>query len=177
MNENIRVERLKQYLDKSYISAILCDYHYNFFYKINMIAMLPLILGSSVLTVLNSSEIRDDILKVINITINGTNAVLMALMNNYKIVERINCYKSLYIKYQQLSHRIESAINMSNEVSEKVLNDFITEYDNLQNDNNYSYLNYYKNKVVKIYGKTKCLPNSLALEQDMIKLELTVVNA
>ena len=153
MNENIRVERLKQYLDKSYISAILCDYHYNFFYKINMIAMLPLILGSSVLTVLNSSEIRDDILKVINITINGTNAVLMALMNNYKIVERINCYKGLYNKYQQLSHRIESAINISTEVSEKVLNDFITEYDNLQNDNNYTYLNCLKKSCEYLWKK------------------------
>ena len=65
MDTNIRLLTLKQYLDKSFISAILCQYHYDYYNKINYIAMLPLVLGSSILTVLNTASIKEDIINTL----------------------------------------------------------------------------------------------------------------
>lgn len=167
--ENNRKELiLKEYIDKCFISAILCDNHYQYYYKINMIGMLPLILGSSILTVLNSSTIKEDIMKYINVSINGLNTVIMALITQYKLQDRINTYKSLYNKYQKLSHKIESIINNSTEINDKILDDIITEYDLLQNDNQYTYLSHYKQKIIKAYAGKRIMPNSLSVDAELI---------
>ena len=151
--------KLKEYSDKTYINSVLAQYHYDCYYRLNLIAMLPLILGSSLLTILNSAEIRDDILKIINISINATNAIIMSLLNAYKIVERINCYKSLYNKYQTLNHKIEKgSIDI-----DTIIND----YDIIQNDNPYGWLSYYKKRIIKVFGGKKTLPNSLALDYEI----------
>ena len=82
METDKRLVSLKAYLDKSFISAILCQYHYEFYNKINYISMFPLIIGSSVLTILNSSTIDESIMKYINISINGLNTLIIALTTN-----------------------------------------------------------------------------------------------
>ncbi len=163
-----KIITLNSYLDKSFISAILCDYHYQFYNKINYISMFPLIIGSSVLTVLNSSSIEESIMKYINISINGLNTLIIALTTNYKLNDRLTTYKNLYNKYQKLSHKIETTINNSSEITDKIIDDIINEYDNLQNDNNFGYMSSYKKKIIDKYGKTKTLPNSLQLDGDLI---------
>jgi hypothetical protein len=168
MNTDKKISILKEYLDKSFISAVLCQYHYEFYNKINYITMLPLILGSSVLTVLNTSTLNEEIMKYINISVNGLNTVIMALITNYKLNDRLTTYKTLYNKYQKLSHKIESNINNSSEITDRILDDIVSEYDNLQNDNDYGFLSSYKNKVIDRYAKTRHLPNSLQLDGDLV---------
>jgi len=170
METDKKLITLKAYLDKSFISAILCQYHYDFYSKINYITMLPLILGSSILTVLNTSSINEEILKYINISVNGCNTIVMALITNYKLNDRLTTYKNLYNKYQKISHKIESNINNSSEISDRILDDIISEYDAIGNDNDYGYLSSYKNKVIMKYGKTRTMPNSLALDGDLVIL-------
>lgn len=166
--DNIKVIKLQAYLDKCFISAILCDYHYQYYYKISMIVMLPTIVGSAILTCLNSSDINNNIIKWINITVNGANTLIIAITTNYKLQDRLNVYKSLYNKYQKLSHKIESTINDSSEITDNILDDIITEYDSLQNSNEYGFLSSYKKKIVNKYGLTKQLPNSLQLEAGLV---------
>ena len=139
METNNRLITLKAYLDKSFISAILCQYHYEFYNKISYITLFPLVIGSSILTVLNTSNINDEILKYINIGVNGLNTIVIALTTNYKLNDRLTTYKNLYSKYQKLSHKIETNINNSSEITDRILDDIITEYDNLQNDNDYGF--------------------------------------
>jgi hypothetical protein len=158
----------QSYLDKCFISAILCDYHYQYYYKINMIVMMPTILGSAILTCLNSSQMESDIIKWINISVNGLNTLIIAITTNYKLQDRLTTYKTLYNKYQKLSHKIESAINNSNEIDNKILDDIINEYDAIQNDNDYGYLSSYKKMIIDKYGKNKSMPNSLQLESSLI---------
>lgn len=166
--DNIKIVKLKSYLDKCFISAVLCDYHYQYYNKISMIVMLPTILGSAMLTCLNSSEIESKIIKWINISVNGTNTLIIALVTNYKLQDRLTTYKTLYNKYQKLSHKIESIINNSSEITDAILDDIINEYDILQNDNDYGFLSSYKKMIVKKYGSTKQMPNSLQLESDIV---------
>lgn len=168
--------KLQSYLDKCFISAILCDYHYQYYYKINMFVMMPTIIGSAILTCLNSSEIDNNIIKWINISVNGTNTLIIALTTNYKLQERITTYKTLYNKYQKLSHKIESFINKSNEINEKILDEIINEYDSLQNDNDFGYLSSYKKIIIKKYGKIKQMPNSLQLECETPSATIEIVN-
>jgi len=165
-----RLQILKDYLDKSFISAILCQYHYEFYNKINMITMFPLIIGSSILTILNSSTIQEDIMKYINISINGLNTLVIALTTNYKLADRLTTYKTLYSKYQKLSHKIESNINNSSELTDKILDDIITEYDNIGNDNEYNFLSSYKKKIINKYASTHKMPNSLQLDGDLVMI-------
>lgn len=172
--ENNRKELiLKEYQDKTFITAILCDKHYQYYYKINMISMLPLILGSSILTVLNSSPIKEEIMKYINVSINGLNTIIIALITQYKLQDRINTYKTLYNKNQKLSHKIESIINNSTDITDKILDDIITEYDILQNDNQYTYLSHYKNKIIKAYAGKRNMPNSLSVEAELVIMSNT----
>lgn len=168
MEDNIKIIRLKSYLDKCFISAILCDYHYQFYNKISMIVMLPTIIGSAILTCLNSSEIPNEVIKWINISVNGANTIIIALTTQYKLQDRLNSYKNLYNKYQQLSHKIESSINNSQEITEKILDDYINQYDSLQNDNVYGYLSSYKKKIIKVYSGKREMPNSLSLDADIV---------
>lgn len=173
MDINIKITTLKQYLDKTQILSILCDYHYQFYNKINYIFLLPLIIGSSVLTILNTSTLNEDILKYINIITNGSNALLMSLMTQYKLNDRITTYKTLYSKFTKLSHLIENKINTCN--MDTNIDDIINQYDVINDDNPYGFLGHYKNKIIKKYGKTKALPNSLALEQTESDLVITNV--
>ena len=166
--ENIINIKLQSYLDKCWVSSVLCNYHYDFYNKISMIVMLPTIIGSAILTCLNSSEIPNDVIKWINISVNGANTLIIALTTNYKLQDRLTTYKTLYNKYQKLSHKIESTINNSNEITDKILDEIINEYDSLQNDNDYGYLSSYKKKIIEKYGKTKVMPNSLQLEGDLV---------
>jgi len=107
-------------------------------------------------------------MKYINISINGLNTLIMALTTNYKVNDRLTTYKNLYTKYQKLSHKIESSINNSQDITDKMLDDIINEYDNLQNDNDFQYLSSYKKKVIEKYGKSHKMPNSLALDGDFV---------
>ncbi len=74
---------LKAYLYKIFNSAVLCQYHYDIYSKINYITMFPLILGASILTVLNTSTLNEEIMKYVNISVNGINTVSLALITNY----------------------------------------------------------------------------------------------
>jgi len=164
MENNKNIIKLNSYLDKCFINALLCDYHYQWYNKISMIVMLPTIIGSAILTCLNSSEIENNLIKWINISVNGTNTLIIALTTNYKLQDRITTYKTLYNKFQKLSHKIEANINNSTDITDKIIDEIINEYDSLQNDNDYGFLSSYKKKIIKKYGKSKQMPNSLQLE-------------
>ena len=104
------MDNLKLLLDKTYITNILCDLSYNYYNFINNCIMLPTILGSSILTIMNSAEIDNSKMKIINITLNGLNTLILAISTNYKLNDRINNYKTNKIKIIKLQHIIESYI-------------------------------------------------------------------
>lgn len=160
-DNNFNLLSLKEYLDRTFILSLLCDLSYNFYSNIYNLTLLPTILGSSLLTILNSSEISNDVLKIINISINGLNTVVLALVNSYKLNDRINAFKTYKVKYTKLSHLIESIINKNEEID---LNSIITEYDRLNEELIYQFPNHIRNKIIKRYGGSRKLPNSLDLE-------------
>ena len=74
------------------------------------------------------------------------------------------------INIQKISHKIERNINNSSEITDRLLDDVISEYDAIGNDNDYGYFSSYKKKVIMKYSKTHKMPNSLALDGDLVIL-------
>jgi hypothetical protein len=160
------MENLAKYNERIYISSVLCDLSYNFYSNLYNISLLPTILGSSLLTVINTAEIPDNILKIINISINGLNTIILALVNSYKINDRITLFKNHKIKFTKLNHLAESLINKKDEITDITIvsNEIINEYDKLQEELIYQYPSHIKRKVINKYGNRLTLPNSLEIE-------------
>lgn len=168
------MESLKKYNDRIYISSVLCDLSFNFYSNIYNFLLLPTILGSSILTVINTAEISDSILKIINISINGLNTIVLALVNSYKLNDRITLFKNHKIKFTKLNHICENIINNKDDERpsgeyKSVIENIINEYDKLQEELIYQYPNHIKKKVIKKYGDKLTLPNSLEVETNIIK--------
>ena len=160
------MEILKVYGDKAYITTVLCDLSYNYYSFIYNISLLPTILGSSILTILNSSMIEDTLLKKINIAVNGLNTVILALVNSYRLNDRINTFKNIKIKFNKLTHLIESITNKNSEgeIDKITIENIINEYDRLYEDLVYQFPHHIKQKIMKKFGGVWELPNSLAID-------------
>lgn len=156
------MDNLKLLLDKTYITNILCDLSYNYYNLINNCIMLPTILGSSILTILNSAEIDNSRMKIINITLNGLNTLILAISTNYKLNDRITNYKTNKIKIIKLQHTIESYILKNETITSAILEGFITDYDKIYEDLIFGFPHHIKLKVIKKYQGKKSLPNSLS---------------
>ena len=124
--------------------------------------MLPTILGSSILTIMNSSEIDTNTMKIINITLNGLNTLILAISTNYKLNDRINNYKTNKSKIIKLQHIIESFILKNETITPAILEGFIAEYDKIYEELIFGFPHHIKIKVIKKYQGTKSLPNSLS---------------
>ncbi len=157
---------INEYYDKSFISSLLCELSYGYYSFIYQMIIFPTILSSSILTILNSSEIDKDIIKIINIIINGLNTILLAINSNFKLNDRFNHFKNMKIKFTALNHRIESDKNKRLNDPSYIINidEIINTFDTLYNDLSYQFPIHIKDKIIKKYGKSKKLPNSLAVE-------------
>jgi hypothetical protein len=157
---------INEYYDKSFISSLLCELSYGFYSFLYQCVIFPTILSSSILTVLNSSEIDKDIIKIINIVVNGLNTVLLAINSNFKLNDRYNHFRSMKIKFNALNHLIETERNKKINDPSFVINvdNYINTFDNLYNDLCYQFPSHIKTKVINKYGNTRKLPNSLAVE-------------
>ena len=156
------MDNLQLLLDKTYITTVLCDLSYNHYNFINNCIMLPTILGSSILTIMNSSEIDTNTMKIINITLNGLNTLILAISTNYKLNDRINNYKTNKSKIIKLQHIIESFILKNETITPAILEGFITEYDKIYEELIFGFPHHIKMKVIKKYQGKKSLPNSLS---------------
>jgi len=165
------MEILKDYKDKAYITSILCELSYNYFSTIYNISLLPTILGSSILTILNSSEIKDDYLKIINISINGLNTIILALINSYRLNDRINTFQNSKIKFIKLNHLLESILNKNSispddttPINKNTIENIINEYDKIYEDIKYQFPSHIRQKVINKFGGKSSLPNSLQID-------------
>ena len=159
-------ELINEYYDKSFINSLLCELSYNFYSFLYQVIIFPTILTSSILTLLNSSEIDKDKMKIINIIINAINVILLAINSNFKFNDRYNHFRAMKIKFNALNHRIETDKNKRINDPNYIINieDIINNFDNLYNDLSYQFPTHIKKKVINKYGKSKKLPNSLAID-------------
>ena len=165
------MDNLKEYRDRCYINSLCCEASYNFYNLINNIFLFPTILGSSILTCLNSSNIDTEKIKYTNIIINATITIILAITTQYKIHDRISLFKAYQSKYTKLNHHIEGLINSKkdSEISNEEIISIVNKYDALVDELYFTYPNHVRNKIIKKYEKTNItLPNSLALDSSIV---------
>jgi hypothetical protein len=83
------VKLLESYRDKTYITSILCDQYSEHFEFLRSIINIPLILSSSVMTVMNSmNESNNNEIKISNIVFNTWTSLILSLVGNFKLTEQ-----------------------------------------------------------------------------------------
>ena len=90
---------LKQYQEKSFVSSILAEEACSYFSFIKNIINIPLIICNSAMVCINSSISDQELLKILNIILNSSTGLILSLISNFKIYEKIQQYHQLQIKY------------------------------------------------------------------------------
>lgn len=160
-----QLELLKQYKDKSYINTLLAEQSYDYFNFVKNIINIPLILCNTIMVIINSIITDQDLLKILNIILNSSTGLIISMISNFKIYEKIQQYHQLQIKFNKLNHQIDSKINndMSNITSDYIIG-VIEDYDQILESIEYTFPTKIKNRIKKQYENKMTLPSSLSVE-------------
>ena len=110
------MNRLVKLKEKAEILNILLARSVSYWGFIKKILQFPLITSSSLLVVLNSYFKEDEEkMKLVNVVLNGTNVIIMALLNNLSITEKIENFNSKTLELVELVHSIENEMYGTNE--------------------------------------------------------------
>ncbi len=143
---------LDDYLDKTFMMAILCEHSKIFYYNFRNILIIPTILLSSVLCIFNASgksipEEKHYILNILNISINAVIAFISTLQSFLQINDKYTQFQTLTTKFIKLEHYIENYIsNYPDKINDKFIDDVITSYDNLIDDIDFTFPDFIKKK-------------------------------
>ena len=166
------VKLLESYRDKAYITSILCAQSSEHFSFLRSMVNLPLIISSSVMTVLNSMSDNSNEMKYANIVLNTWTSLILSIIGNFKLTEQATNFKQIEIKMNKLTHKIEDFLSIDLE-STKIedIRSIINEYDALNESLDFPFPNFIKNRVKKIYSGKKTLPNILNCEISFVKVD------
>lgn len=155
-NHNINI--LKEYRDKVFIYEVLCTKSSEYYSQIKSIINAPLILASSIFTILNSGTFSADSMQIPNIVVNSMTALFISLLNQYKVSEKASTFRHLGLKYMTLLHHIEDIINNDTDISADDTRQVVKAYDELISQNEYHIPNHIKKKVRTLYLTKRYLP-------------------
>lgn len=168
---------LDDYLDKTFIMSILCENAKNYYYNFRNILIIPTILLSSILCILNASSnsIIDEkhfILTILNTFINAIIAFISGLQSYLQINDKYIQFQTLTTKFIKLEHYIENYIsNYPSKINDKFIDDTISNYDNLIDDIDFTFPNFIKVEVKEKYKDIRTMPNVLNGDKKPILLQ------
>jgi hypothetical protein len=167
-----QIKLLESYRDKAYITSILCSQSAEHFSFLRSIINIPLILSSSTMTVLNSMDEGNNNMKYANIVLNAWTSLILSLVGNFKLPEQATNFSQIQVKMNKLCHQIEDKLTIDLESCKiEDIRHFINDYDALYEQLDYSFPNFIKNRVKKIYSGKKVLPNILNCEISFVKID------
>ena len=168
-----QIKLLESYRDKAYITSILCSQSAEHFSFLRSIVNIPLILSSSTMTVLNSmSEGNDNKMKFAHICLKAWTSLILSLVGNFKLPEQATNFSQIQVKMNKLTHQIEDKLTIDLESCKiEDIRQFINDYDMLYEQLDYSFPNFIKNRVKKIYSGKKVLTNILNCEISFVKID------
>ena len=121
------MDNLKLLLDKAYITNILCDLSYNYYNFINNCIMLPTILGSSILTIMNSSEIDVNKMKIIKFLEKNHEQILYIALVLFVVVSFTTVLLSIYVllilNVSSQTKALATSDNLPKDLSKKICAD------------------------------------------------------
>ncbi len=172
-----QIKLLESYRDKAYITSILCSQSAEHFSFLRSIVNIPLILSSSTMTVLNSmdasgTEGGNNNMKYVNIILNAWTSLILSLVGNFKLPEQATNFSQIQVKMNKLCHQIEDRLSIDLENTNiEHIRAIINDYDALYEQLDYSFPNFIKNRIKKVYAGKKVLPNVLNCELSFVKID------
>ena len=165
MITNQQLELLKQYKDKSYLNALLAEQSYDYYNFVKNIINTPLIICNTAMVIINSIIDNQDLLKILNIILNSSTGLILSLISNFKIYEKITQYYQIQIKFNKLNHSIDSKINNDlDNISSEYITGIIEDYDQILESIEYAYPTKIKNRIKQQYEGKLALPSSLSVD-------------
>lgn len=107
------VESIEIYKDYTYIMYILCDKTSAFYSKIKNIISIPIVICSTGLSILNTTNFNEEIIRYISIGFNLLIALSVAILNLYKIPEKEFSFKSNAMSFLKLHNHINGELAKS----------------------------------------------------------------
>ena len=160
-----QIELLKQYKEKAFVSCLLAEQSHNYYVFIKNIINIPLIITNSAMVIINAIITDQDLLKVLNIILNSSTGLILSLISNFKIYEKINQYHQLYIKYNKLSILIDTKItNELDTIGNDFIEGIINDYNNVLEQQDYPYPSVIRKRIKKQYEEKMTLPLSLSAD-------------
>ena len=170
--EQRQINLLKSYKDKSYVMGVLCQKSFEYFNFIKSICNIPLIIISSAMAILNSSSFDGNEMKIPNVVINSLTAMIVGIINNFRINEKENNFKQLSCKFMKISHMIEDKLNNHlDSLTSSDISNQIKEYDNLIEQIDFTFPASIQKTVKTLYKNKKQLPAILNGDTDDIIID------
>lgn len=130
-----------QYLELSYIMYMLCDKTSVYYARIKNIIHIPIILCSTSVSILNTTEFTKEIMgdkiiiiRLCTIIFNLLTAISVAILNVYKITEREFSFKSLSVGFLKIHNKMNIEIARNKNINKNIdgeLMNLIKEYNAL----------------------------------------------
>lgn len=166
---------LISYKEKTYINALLAEEAYNYYNFIKNVINIPLIVCNTAMVCINSIITEHELLKILNIILNSSTGLILSLISNYKIYEHIQQYHNLQIKFNKLSHQIDSRItNDLDNITTEFITGIVEDYDQITDSIEFSFPSSIRKKIKKQYEGKMALPSSLAVDIVECKSECCV---
>jgi len=161
-----QLKLLNDYKDRSYIMNLLCSNSNEFFSFLSSIVKFPIIISSSVMSLLNSAnDIDVSVMRYINMSLNVSTALLLSLLSHFKIEAKMNNFKVMATKFNKLNHTIENlVVNELNEIDTDRIQSIINEYDALCENLDEPFPHHIKKRLCTKYHGKKILPTALSSE-------------
>tara|TARA_R110002072_G_scaffold121837_1_gene256027 strand:+ start:2498 stop:3076 length:579 start_codon:yes stop_codon:yes gene_type:complete len=159
MLEQRQINLLVSYRDKAYVYAVLCERSFEYFSFIKSLCNIPLILITSILSIINASSFDPVEMKMPNVIINASCALIMAMIGNFKIAEKESLFKQVNQKMVRMCHSIEDKLNNNlDSLDSEDISQVIREYDNIIEMNDHTFPSHIKRKITNVYKGKRALP-------------------
>jgi hypothetical protein len=175
--EQRQINLLKSYKDKSYVMGVLCQKSFEYFNFIKSICNIPLIIISSAMAILNSSAFDGNEMKIPNVVINSLTAMIVGIINNFRVNEKEGNFKQLSLKFMKISHTIEDKLNnhLDSLTSDDISNQ-IKEYDNMIEQIDFTFPASIQKTVKALYKNKKQLPAILNGDSNDFIIESSAIS-
>ena len=151
---------LIQYRDKAFVMSILCSECSDHYSRINNLFKFPLIITNSIMVIFNSENFEG--VRIANIILNVATSLILSLIGNFKLNERVINFSSKSIKFNKLCHKIEDLLyNSIDEITTEHIRICISEYDSIEESIEFHFVGYIKERLIKKYKNSRYMPNTL----------------
>ena len=150
------------YRDRCYVMSILCNECSDYYNRIS-----NFLITNSIMVIFNSENFEN--VRIANIILNVATSLILSLIGNFKLNERVINFTSKSVKFNKLCHKIEDLLyNCIDEITTENIRAIIDDYDAINEQIEYPFVGYIKERLIKKYGSNRIMPNCLNCVSDLV---------